>query len=207
MKFAELTDGMRAGALLLAVALVLAGCDGRRESREFLNMPDMHFQPSVKAQEPNPWAPNGGMLMPPEGTVPVDWQPYTITNAEADELASQLQNPLPATREVLRTGERYYNVFCIACHGANGDGMGSVIRTNAGMPPPPSLYSEKLVDEWTDGRIFHVITRGQGNMPGYPRIDADKRWAIVHYVRALQRAQLATDEEAAQLSNNGAGKD
>ncbi len=173
----------------LCGAAILAGCDGRRESREVLNMPDMHFSPAIKAQEPNPLSPNGIMLTPPEGTVPVDWQPYTIVDADADTLAMELRNPLPATPEVLRTGEKYYATFCTPCHAAGGDGMGTVIRANAGMPMPPSLYSEKLVDEWTDGRIFHVITRGQGNMPGYAaKIDPADRWAIIHYVRSIQAA-------------------
>lgn len=185
--------------MVLLAALVAGGlltaCDGRRDTREVLNMPDMHFQESFKAQEPNPWAPNGTMMTPPEGTVPVNYQPYTIGDLQADELASKLENPLPATEDVLRVGHKYYGVFCISCHGETGNGMGKVVTANAGMPIPPSLYSEKLRNEWTDGRIFHVITRGQGNMPAYNRIDPDKRWAIIHYVRSLQRAANPTEED------------
>ncbi len=192
---------------LLAVALcgaaLLAGCDGRRESREILNVPNMHFSPAYKAQEPNPFSPQGIMMTPPEGTVPVDWQPYTIADADADTLAMALKNPLATTPEVLRTGAKYYATFCTPCHGASGDGMGTVIRANAGMPMPPSLYSEKLVGEWTDGRIFHVLTNGQGNMPGYAaRIDAADRWAIIHYVRSIQAAAA---KEAGDETSGAAG--
>ncbi|MDK2972700.1 MAG: hypothetical protein PWP23_2455 [Candidatus Sumerlaeota bacterium] len=203
MKFAKSNNSMRparqAFPLVLLAALVaggmLTGCDGRRETREVLNMPDMHFQQSFKPQEPNPWAENGTMMTPPEGTVPIGFQPYTIGDLEADELASKLQNPLEPTEDVLRVGRKYYGVFCIGCHGETGNGMGNVVTVNAGMPIPPSLYSEKLRSEWTDGRIFHVITRGQGNMPPYDRIDPDKRWAIIHYVRSLQRAATPTEED------------
>ena len=188
------------GTALLALVLVAAGCDGRRETREVLFTPDMHFSPAVKAQEADPFSPAGfSMRIPPEGTVPRGFEPYTITDAQADELASKLENPLPRTWEVLKTGEKYYNISCAPCHNGTGDGMGTVITAQAGMPIPPSLLSDKLVDEWTDGRIFHVITRGQGNMPSYAsRLSADKRWAVIHYVRALQRAARPTDEDMAE---------
>lgn len=202
MRFSSWTSKL---ALAAGLALVLSACDGRRETREVLNMPDMHFSPASKAQEPDPWSPNGtSMRLPPEGTVPVNFRPYTITDAQADELASQLPNPLPATEEVIATGQKYYTIFCISCHGENGNGLGSVIAVNAGMPMPPALFSDKLTDEWTDGRIYHVLTRGQGNMPSYAsKIDQDKRWAIVHYVRALQRAARPTDDDVETARETG----
>ena len=44
----------------------------------------------------------------------------------------------------------------------------------------------------SDGRIFEVITDGSGLMPSYKYpINAKDRWAIIHYVRALQQKQLA----------------
>lgn len=188
-----------ATAPVVLAVLVLAGCDGRRESREILNMPDMHFSPALKAQEPDPWSPTGSsMRLPPEGTVPINWQPYTntISADDPDKMANPVDNPLPRTREVLMTGQKYYNIFCISCHGGNGNGFGTVIQRNAGMPMPPSLFSDKMRDDWADDRIYHVLTVGQGNMPSYAaKIDSDKRWAIVHYVRALQRAAHPTEED------------
>jgi mono/diheme cytochrome c family protein len=169
-------------------------------------MPDMHFSPAMKVQEPDPWSPNGtSMRLPAEGTVPVHFRPYTISNLEADELASAIPNPLPRTAEVIATGQKYFNIFCIACHGENGNGLGSVVAVNAGMPMPPELFSEKATMEWTDGRIFHVLTVGQGNMPAYAsKIDEDKRWAIVHYVRALQAAARPTDADVIEARARGA---
>ena len=203
MKFASWTSKL---ALAAGITLLVSACDGRRESREILNMPDMHFSPAMKAQEPDPWSPNGtSMRLPAEGTVPVHFRPYTISNLEADELASAIPNPLPRTQEVIATGQKYFNIFCIACHGENGNGLGSVIAVNAGMPMPPALFSDKLALEWTDGRIYHVLTRGQGNMPSYAsKIDPDKRWAIVHYVRALQAAARPTDADVIEARARGA---
>lgn len=200
MRFVNWTSG----TALAVVALLLVGCDGRRETREVQFTPDMHVSPAVKAQEADPFSPTGtSMRMPPEGTVPRGFEPYTITDLEADERASQLRNPLPRTWEVLKAGEKYYNVYCTPCHGETGDGMGTVITAAAGMPMPPSLFSDKLVDEWTDGRIFHVITRGQGNMPAYAaRMTPERRWAVIHYVRALQRAARPSAEDLVEAEDS-----
>lgn len=68
---------------------------------------------------------------------------------------------------------------------------------------PPVLYSAK-VRRWPEGRLFHVITLGQGNMPGYGyAISPEKRWAIVHYVRALQRAAFPTPEDLQEMEALG----
>jgi hypothetical protein len=56
------------------------------------------------------------------------------------------------------------------------------------MLPIPPLTSDK-VKAFKDGRIFHIITDGQGLMGSYAsqiRNESD-RWAIVNYVRTLQR--------------------
>ena len=41
-----------------------------------------------------------------------------------------------------------------------------------------------------DGQLYYTITNGKGNMGAYgPNISIEDRWAIVAYVRALQRSQ------------------
>ena len=53
---------------------------------------------------------------------------------------------------------------------------------------------------WGDGHIFHVITKGQGVMPSYAQqIQPEDRWAVIHYVRALQRAEHPTEEDIRAL--------
>jgi len=43
------------------------------------------------------------------------------------------------------------------------------------------------------GQLFHTITHGVRTMPAHgAQIPAEDRWAIVLYVRALQRSQNAT---------------
>ena len=60
---------------------------------------------------------------------------------------------------------------------------------------PPSLHALKTRN-WSDGRMYHVITEGQNVMPGYStQLEPDERWAIVHYVRALQRSFNAKESD------------
>jgi mono/diheme cytochrome c family protein len=66
-----------------------------------------------------------------------------------------------------------------------------VVRDAGKNLKPPSLHSSK-VKNWGDGSIYHVITQGQNVMPSYAKqITSDERWAVVHYVRALQRSKDA----------------
>ena len=45
----------------------------------------------------------------------------------------------------------------------------------------------------THGHLYNTIANGIRNMPAYGhQIEVEDRWAIVAYVRALQRARTAT---------------
>ena len=57
---------------------------------------------------------------------------------------------------------------------------------------PTDLASAVVVGR-PNGHIFNTITNGIRNMPAYgPQVEVNDRWAIVAYVRALQRARNAT---------------
>jgi mono/diheme cytochrome c family protein len=183
---------------LLAIAALWTGC--KTKSYTVLEyMPDMSRQLSVHAQQYDPTAPNGiGMRVPPAGTVPRDFQPYTLGLSDTTQ-ANQLVNPLLPTTDVLAAGRKVFNTWCIVCHGTWGDGHGFIVPK---FTQPPILYSDKVV-HWPDGRIFHTITVGQGSMPSYAsQILPEQRWAAVHYVRVLQRAAnpSGADFEAAKQS-------
>ncbi len=110
-------------ALLILVALLMVSC-GKKSIPNLEYMPDMYRQISMKAQEWDPHSPNGvGMKTPPAGTVPINFEPYTIGLLDTNA-ANALQNPLTGTNEVLEAGRKYYNTFCVVCHGVTGDGRG-----------------------------------------------------------------------------------
>lgn len=172
--------------------ILLVSCDSSRNAREWQYVPDMYESPAIKAQENNPDQEGESyMRQPPEGSIPRDFVPYQL--AAGDTLAAQmLVNPVPLTEEVLAAGEKYYDIFCGVCHGDMGAGDGPIIPK---MTKPPVLYSEKVIN-WPDGRIYHTITHGQGNMPSYKsHIDPITRWTIIHYVRAIQKSQNPSAED------------
>ncbi|HEU4436254.1 MAG TPA: cytochrome c [candidate division Zixibacteria bacterium] len=169
---------------ILAAVLLLTvfGCS-RQKSKPMLEyMPNMAHSPAVKAQE-------RAMFLPVAGTVPRGWEAYPYGVGDTLKAAAELTNPLPMTQDVLEAGRKSFNTFCIVCHGAKGDGKGYIVPK---FPQPPSLLTER-VGNWPDGRIFHVISRGQQTMPSYAfQLDPAQRWAVVNYVRVLQRAARPT---------------
>ena len=55
---------------------------------------------------------------------------------------------------------------------------------------PGNLHDERIVG-FVDGELFHVVTNGRRSMPSYRfQIIEKDRWAVVAYVRVLQRAWL-----------------
>jgi mono/diheme cytochrome c family protein len=141
-----------------------------------------------------------GMRVPPKGTVARGFMPYEY----AGELnpPETLKNPLLPTKENLELGHEKFLTFCSPCHGNLGEGNS---RLHGQFPPGVSLHSE-TVRNYTDGRIYNVITNGSTIMPSYERqITRKERWAIVLYVRALQKAENASEadvKEAKEFSSN-----
>jgi mono/diheme cytochrome c family protein len=131
-----------------------------------------------------------GMRFPVSGTVARGSVPYTIKKQED---ASNLVNPYPRTGEALRSGRQTFNSFCAVCHGILGDGHPTL--TSAYGAKPANLTAQKMID-LNDGEFYHVIRRGKNAMPSYAAdLAENERWAAVHYIRALQRAMNAKDED------------
>lgn len=156
-------------------------------------MAHMLDQPRLGPQERNAFFADGsGMRMPVEGTVSRLSIPYTV---DEQEDAAALGNPLPRTGTVLIRGRQLFNDYCSVCHGVLGDGRTTL--TAAYEAKPTNLLSKNIV-ELTDGSIYHVLMEGKNSMPSYSAdLSQDERWAVLHYVRVLQRALDAKDEDVA----------
>ncbi len=132
-----------------------------------------------------------GMKKPVEGTVARGFLPYQFAG-QPEEAAKYLKNSLVPSIENLKTGEAKYNTFCSPCHGYLGKGDS---RLRGQFPNPPSLHSEKVIN-WSDGRIYHVLMEGQNVMPSYAKqMNTEEKWAVIHYVRALQRSLNAKESD------------
>jgi hypothetical protein len=71
-----------------------------------------------------------------------------------------------------------------------------------GFMPPPNFHQDKY-REYPDGQIFDIISNGFRNMPSYKhQVPVEDRWAIVGFVRALQRSQNARINDVPQDMRN-----
>jgi len=152
----------------------------------------MLVQHKVTAQDHSDFFKNGiSSREPVKGTVAQGFMPY-LYSEDPDGASQNLVNPYPADEENITLGKRKYLTYCSPCHGdlAKGDS-----RLRGQFPNGPTLHSDKI-KSWTDGRIYHVISEGQNVMPGYKKtVTKKERWAIVNYVRTLQRALDAKEED------------
>ena len=167
----------------------LSGCGPRGNQPNVEILQDMMVQPAIKAQRYDDFFKDGvSALVPPEHTVPVGFTPYKY-GFNADLADKELKNPYAGlmTPEVLNIGQKFFESNCMACHGVGGQGDGPVA---AKFPLKiPALVSDKIKG-WSDGRIFHTITMGQGVMGPYAsHVPQKYRWQVVNYVRTLQKKQ------------------
>jgi len=99
-------------------------------------------------------------------------------------------NPLSITGELLDRGQERYQIYCLPCHGPAGDGKGITSKYN--MFSMANFHDQRLIN-MADGEIFNTISYGKNLMGAYgPNVPVLDRWAIIYYVRTLQRSQLAS---------------
>lgn len=186
-------------AILLLVSVLATAATRVDYSKPNIEiLPDMKYTPAWTAYQRNPHFANGQTLQTPvAGTIPRGLLPlhYTSTKEDALRAGAELANPYddpdrPASelQDSTQRGGGTYRVFCISCHGAGGAGDGPVAKR--GFPPPPSLLTGNSL-KMKDGQLFHILSHGQGSMPGFAgQVSRAQRWDVVNYVRSLQPAQV-----------------
>lgn len=160
---------------------------------------DMAKQPKLKTQTANPLFADGRSMRPPvPGTVArgdLEGSTAYRTGRTGDGWVTAF--PVPVTEQLMRRGQERYDIFCSPCHGLAGYSDGVVAKRadalQEGTWTPPSSYHTDLVRGRPAGQLFNTITNGIRNMAAYgAQIPVADRWAIVAYVRALQRSQAAS---------------
>ena len=194
--------------VLLTVAVVsifgLRGTPFKRPPIEIF--PDMDRQPKYKPQSESLFFADGRTDRPiPPNTVPREgyYESTHLATGKTDsgEFASGF--PIEVTRELMVRGQDRYQIFCAPCHGGLGDGKG--ITRQYGMIATASYHDDRL-REMSEGEIFNTITNGKNLMGRYgDKLSVEDRWAVVAYIRALQRAHQGTVDDVPPANRSELG--
>jgi mono/diheme cytochrome c family protein len=157
--------------------------------------PDMDRQPKFKPQAPSAFFPDGRAdRAPVPGTIPygipID-DPYFYTGKMRDRWGDGF--PVKVDAALLDRGRERYSITCQVCHGALADGKG--IAFQYGFTVIANLHQPRIL-EMADGEIFNTIGNGKNQMLGYTHLKPEDRWAIIAWLRVLQRAHNATLADA-----------
>ncbi|HTJ78814.1 MAG TPA: cytochrome c [Rariglobus sp.] len=170
-------------------------------------IPDMDHQAKYKPQAPSLFFADGradrplpagvvaygrGDEKPDAGFLRSDDALYLGKNPDGSWVSGFPKSVTVDARFMAR-GQGRYEIYCTPCHGALGDGNG--ITKQYGMGATPSYHDDRL-RQMADGEIYNTITNGKGNMLSYAdKLSPEDRWAVIAYVRALQRAENGTAED------------
>lgn len=184
------------GLFAMVFLLGLSGCSNGTQSEPNVEViQDMMEQPAIKAQDVDPHTGHTGQRVPPAGTVAMNREVYPYKKEDVTEAEKNLKNPNDLDNvEVLALGEKHFKNYCFVCHGEQGKGDGPVADRFIGLKPP-SIVNDR-VKGFNDGRLFHIVTQGTGMMGAYiNQMPWSKdRWAVVNYVRKLQKNSGASSE-------------
>jgi mono/diheme cytochrome c family protein len=211
--------------LLIGVAIVAVfGFRGQTSTGSPIEVfPDMVRQMKVRAQAPLGFFADGrGSRVPVAGTVPMGYE-MPKANSEASPGAAPVPSemnaqphlgfssgndyfntgkmgtnwgtgfPLPVNNDLMERGKQRFNINCAICHGPTASGNG--MTKQYGLATVVTLQDERIRN-MADGEIFDTITHGKNTMLAYgPNVSVTDRWAIIAYLRALQRSQNATEAD------------
>ena len=201
-------------AFLVLVVLAMAGFRGQKSGQPPIEIfPDMDRQPKVKPQTPSEFYADGRAARPPvDGTVPLGYAMpmHKLVDGSVGQATGPYKQIIfsssPGYLDTGKMGENWgtgipfeislsdhgrgqqrFGIYCAVCHGATGAGNG--IAQKFGLNTVQSLLQDRI-RVMSDGEIFNTISHGKNTMMGYgDRIQVIDRWAIIAYLRALQKSQ------------------
>ena len=118
-------------------------------------------------------------------TVGAVWAQQAQGEWKAPAEAKNVKNPLPKDAKTTAEGKKLAETNCVSCHGPGGKGDGPAA---AALPPPkPANWTAAKIKSETDGELFWKISNGRGAMPPWKHLPEKDRWALVTYIRSLQK--------------------
>ena len=172
---------------------------------------DMDWQPKYKAQRANPIFSDGrANRIPDQGTVAVgelNEDDHFYRGKQSDAWALTFPPSLKLDEELMARGKERFGIYCAPCHGISGEGDGMIARRaeslQQGTWVAPTNVTQEYLRQMPVGELFNSITHGVRNMPAYgSQIEPADRWAVILYLRALQRSRAGkvTDLSPAEQS-------
>ena len=197
---------------VIVLVVSFAGFRGSKtENTQLMIFPDMDLQDKYHPQGESAFFANGmADRKAPAGTVKrgdeldlvkvysADYVNEAVENPEMysgqDSAGAWLKEfPVDVDRSLIELGQVKYDIYCSVCHGATGDGKG--ITSNYGIAAAANFHSD-LFRQMPHGEIYNTVRNGKNTMLGYgDKLNAEERWAVVAYVRALQQAYYTTESE------------
>lgn len=193
-------------ALAVITVVSIMGFRGRTFTEPPLEIfPDMDRQSKYKPQSVSEFFADGRTdRQPVNGTVARGFlRDDDFLHYGKDGEAWARGFPMEVTRDLIEHGRKKYDIYCISCHGGNGDGNG--VTKFRGMAITPSYHDDRLRD-MPEGEIFNTLTHGIRLMGPYKdKLTVEDRWAVIAYMRVLQRAQNARVEDVPAANREDLG--
>ncbi len=200
----KLPTGLVYGLIIVAVmsvvpfALAAKARYTKSDSPRIHLIQDMDSQPKYKAQRENPFFADNRADRPAiDGTVAVgeareDDKLYK--GREGGAWARTFPSQIALNDATMERGRQRFGIYCTPCHGQIGLGDGMVAKRADSLAQgtwiPPTNMTQDYLRSMPVGQLFNSISNGIRNMPGYAsQIKTEDRWAIIMYVRALQRSR------------------
>ena len=184
---------------IFSFVFLIIGCRGYRSKKPPIHPnPNFDWQPRFSEQQLS--------LKSPEGIVPWgDEKSFYHPDNRDDYLRpgtpfyTGKKNgyyvttpPVKVTKEFILEGKKQFNIHCATCHTKTGNGTKSQISKRGWIVP--NLLQDSTVKK-LDGELFDIASNGVRSMSGYGAVLSEKeRWAVVLYIRTLQRYYQETKE-------------
>lgn len=182
--------------LFLTSGLLLTSCFNKEKPNyQFMATTDMYEPVGYETYYEVPQtAFSDGMeaQLPAKNSIKRGWLPYAFanTNEGYEEAKLNLLNPLKsdslALKENIQAGAGLYNIYCMICHGSEGDGQGTLTKRGKFLGIPN--FKDRQI---TQGSIYHVMYYGRNAMGSYAsQINEKERWQVALYVEQLREKLL-----------------
>lgn len=167
---------------------------------------NMDFQHKAKPQTASAIFPDGRAAQLPvahtvaRGELKADDHFYR--GLQGGAWATEFPKEIARSAETMERGQERFGIYCAPCHGLTGEGTGMInqradkVGATATGWVAPSNVTQKSFATQPHGQLFNTVTHGIRTMPGYgSQLKEADRWAIVFYLRALQRSAHSTFDD------------